>query len=158
MKNKIVNKEELVLAIQKLKEDKKKVVSTSGCFDILHAGHVTYLDEARKMGDVLVVFLNSDSSVKSLKGETRPIVSQDERALVIAALESVDYVILFDEKTPCEMIDMIKPDVVIKGGDYAGMHIPEMDYVRKYGGVVKYVTMVDNCSSTNIIEKIRGMK
>ena len=157
MKTKIVNLDMLTDIVKKLHSEKKKVVSTSGCFDILHAGHVTYLEEAKNKGDVLVLLLNSDKSVKGLKGDERPIVPQKERAIVIAGLESVDYVCIFDESTPCEAIRRFKPDAFIKGGDYKGIHIPEMDVLSEYGGCVEYVSMVDGCSSTNIIEKIKGM-
>ena len=157
MKNKIVNLETLKEIIPELKKNGKKVVSTSGCFDIIHAGHVTYLEEAKAAGDVLIIMLNTDASVRGLKGEERPIVTQQERAVVIAGLGCVDYVILFDDRTPCGLIEELQPDIVIKGGDYEGVHIPEMDSVKEYGGVVRYVSMVDGCSSTNIIEKIKGL-
>jgi len=133
----------------------KRIISTSGCFDILHAGHVTYLKEAREKGDLLIVMLNSDSSVKGIKGDGRPIVPEGERAEVIAGLESVDYVCIFDEPTPCELITLIKPDIVVKGGDYRDKHIPEMDAAGAYGGKVEYVGLTEGCSSTNIIERIR---
>ena len=154
MKNKIIASDTLKEIVTELKTQGKKVVATSGCFDILHAGHVTYLEEAAAKGDVFIVFLNSDQSVKRLKGETRPIVPEHERATVLAGLGCINYVCLFDENTPCEMINKIMPDSFIKGGDYAGTHIPEMDSVAVYGGKVEYVSMVDGCSTTNIIEKI----
>lgn len=156
MKNKIVSLEELEKEIWHAKQQGKIVVSTSGCFDILHAGHVTYLEEAKAKGDILVVLLNSDSSVRALKGSSRPIVPEAERAVVIAGLESVDYVCIFSDQTPCGIIDKIQPDIVIKGGDYAGKQIPEMDSVAAYGGRVAYVSAVDGCSTTNIVEKIRN--
>ena len=159
MKNKIVGADELRQVVSRLKNEGKKVVASSGCFDIIHAGHVTYLEEAAAKGDVFVLFLNSDSSVKQLKGDLRPIVPQQERAVVIAGLGCVDYVCIFDETTPCRMIDIIQPDSFIKGGDYEGKWIPEMDATAKYGGNVEYVSMVDGFSTTNIIEKImRVMK
>ena len=157
MKDKIVSIDKLDILVKQLKDENKKVVFTSGCFDILHAGHVAYLEEAKRKGDVLVVLLNSDDSVKMLKGDTRPIVSQEERAFVIAALESVDYVCVFGDQTPCGIIERIKPDIVVKGGDYKGKIIPEMESVKKYGGKVCYVNIVDDCSSTNIIERIKRM-
>lgn len=155
MKNKIMELDSLLVEVEKLRKQGRKIVSTSGCFDILHAGHVTYLEEAKRKGDALIILLNSDTSVKQLKGEERPVVPQTERAVVIAGLESVDYVCIFSEKTPCDIIKKIKPDVVIKGGDYEGKHIPEMDVTAEYGGHVEYVVMVDGCSSTNIIEKVK---
>lgn len=157
MRDKIVSESMLEQIIAGLKVEGKLVVSTSGCFDILHAGHVTYLEEAKAQGDVLVIMLNSDVSVRGLKGEERPIVPQEERATVMAGLGCVDYIVIFDDRTPCRLIERVKPDIVIKGGDYEGVHIPEMDSVSKYGGAVKYVSLVDGCSSTNIIEKIKGL-
>lgn len=157
MKSKILSLSDMARKINELKSEGKKVVSTSGCFDIVHAGHVTYLEEAKTKGDVLIVLLNSDSSVRRLKGDNRPIVNEEERATVIAGLGCVDYVCLFDESTPCEMISKLQPDIFIKGGDYKGKHIPEMDVMSLYGGKVEYVSMIDGCSSTNIIEKIKGL-
>lgn len=152
---KIISLEELTREIRYARQQGKTVVSTSGCFDILHAGHVTYLEEARAKGDLLVVLLNSDSSVRELKGSTRPIVPERERAVVVAGLESVDYVCIFSDRTPCGIIDRVQPDIVIKGGDYVGKWIPEMDSVAAYGGKVEYVNVVDGCSTTNIVEKIK---
>ena len=155
--NKIIKKEELEVIVDELKSKGKRVVFTSGCFDIIHAGHVMYLSEAREKGDVLVVLLNSDLSVKNLKGSKRPIVPENERAYVLAGLESVSFVCLFDDDTPCSIIRRIKPDVVVKGGDYKGKYIPEMDTVSEYGGVVDYVHLKEGWSTTNIIEKIRSL-
>ena len=155
--NKIIKKEELEVIVDELKRKGKRVVFTSGCFDIIHAGHVMYLSEAREKGDVLVVLLNSDLSVKNLKGSKRPIVPENERAYVLAGLESVSFVCLFDDDTPCSIIRRIKPDVVVKGGDYKGKYIPEMDMVSEYGGVVDYVHLKEGWSTTNIIEKIRSL-
>lgn len=157
MKSKIVTREELVLISQKLKSEGKKIAATSGCFDILHAGHVTYLEEAADRGDVMVLLLNSDSSVRGLKGDERPIVPEDERSIVVAGLGCIDYVCLFDESTPCDLISRFEPDVWVKGGDYEGKIIPEMDILEAYGGRVEYVSLVDGCSSTNIIEKIKKL-
>lgn len=154
MKNKIVDLEALIKIVEVYKKQGKRVVATSGCFDIIHAGHVIYLEEAAHKGNILIVFLNSDKSVQSLKGNLRPIVPQNERAKVIAGLESVDYVCIFDEFTPCNMINKIRPNCFVKGGDYEGRWIPEMNSVQLYGGNVEYVKMTDGCSTTNIIEKI----
>ena len=156
MIDKILNKYELVDKISELKKEGKKIVATSGCFDIIHAGHVIYLEEAKKLGDTLVILLNSDSSVKALKGDTRPINNEGERAIVIAGLKSVDYVCVFSELTPCVMYEAFQPDIVAKGGDYEGKHIPEMDVVEEYGGCVKYLSLVDNCSTTGIIKRIQN--
>ena len=154
MKNKIVSRSELKDIVKKYKTEGKKVVSTSGCFDILHAGHVTYLESAKEKGDILIVLLNSDSSVRRLKGEQRPIVPEKERSIVLAGLESVDYICIFDEDTPCSVVEEIQPSTVIKGGDYKGKWIPEMDSVATYGGSVEYVQLVDGCSTTNIVNKV----
>lgn len=158
MREKIISLEKLCEIAKKTHLEGKKIASTSGCFDIIHAGHVTYLEEAAKYGDVFVLLLNSDSSVKGLKGDSRPIVPENERAIVVAGLGCIDYVCLFSESTPCETIEKFKPDIWIKGGDYSGKHIPEMDTMDEYGGIVKYVSLVDGCSSTNIIEKIKADK
>lgn len=155
MRKKIITLDELEQEIQTARRQGQTVVFTSGCFDVLHAGHVTYLAEAKAKGDILVVLLNSDSSVRALKGSSRPIVPEHERAVVIAGLESVDYVCIFSDRTPCSIIDRIQPDIVVKGGDYAGIQIPEMEHTAAYGGRVDYVSMIDGCSTTNIIEKIK---
>ena len=154
MKNKIVTLKELIEVVKQNKGQGKKIVSTSGCFDILHAGHVEYLEAAKNMGDILIVMLNSDKSVHGLKGANRPIVNEVDRALVLSGLQAVDYVCLIDERTPCDMIRQIQPDIVVKGGDYAGKHIPEMDTVAVYGGKVEYVLLVEGHSTTDIVKKI----
>lgn len=157
MKNKILTLKELEHIVQAKKQHGRVIATTSGCFDILHSGHVQYLEQAKSKCDVLIVLLNSDKSVKALKGDERPIVPENERAFVIAGLESVDYVCIFDDLTPCALIENLQPDLVIKGGDYRGKKIPEMESVKKYGGKVEYVDLVDGCSSTNIIEKIKKL-
>lgn len=154
MKNKIVQLEELQTILKTYKKQNKKIVSTSGCFDLLHMGHIRYLEEAAAYGDCLVVLLNTDQSVQKLKGTQRPIVPQEERAYVLASLEMIDYVCLFEEETPCSMIGKIQPDFFIKGGDYQGMYIPEMDAVRSYGGRVEYVHLAEGYSTTDMIHKI----
>lgn len=133
---------------------KKKVVFTNGCFDIIHAGHVRYLKKARSLGDVLVVGLNSDSSVRSIKGETRPIVPQKERAEVLSALECVDYVVVFSDPTPLKLIESIRPDVLAKGADWAAKDIVGGDAVKKEGGRVARITLVKGRSTTNIIRRV----
>lgn len=155
MQNKIVSQDELAVLVEKLKKEKKIIAATSGCFDILHAGHVTYLEKAKEKADCLILFLNTDRSVKSLKGDSRPIVPEKERAIVVAGLECINYVCLFDEKTPCNVIEKVKPNIWIKGADYRGVDIPEKTIIEEYGGNIDFVDMVDGCSSTNIIEKIK---
>jgi len=131
-------------------------VFTNGCFDLIHAGHVRYLSEARALGDALVVALNSDRSVRALKGEGRPILNEHERAEVIAALEAVDYVIIFDEETPRELIAALLPDVLVKGGDWPLDEIVGRDEVEAAGGRVLSLPYVEGSSTTDIIERIRN--
>lgn len=132
----------------------KKVVFTNGCFDILHTGHAIYLHEAKEKGDLLVVGLNSDDSVKRLKGEGRPIRKEMDRAILLASLESISMVVMFDEDTPERLIKMLKPDVLVKGGDYTLPEIVGADFVKSYGGEVVIIPFVKGLSSSNIIEKI----
>lgn len=133
----------------------KKVVFTNGCFDILHAGHVRYLNKARSFGDLLVLGLNTDASVRENKGPSRPINSELDRAEVIDALEAVDYVVFFGEKTAEHIISLVKPDVYVKGGDYTLETLPEAKIVQSYGGCVEFVNLVEGRSTTNVIEKIK---
>jgi rfaE bifunctional protein nucleotidyltransferase chain/domain len=132
----------------------KKVAFTNGCFDILHAGHVQYLREARKAGDLLILGLNSDASVRAIKGEKRPLVPQGERAEVVASLSAVDYVTLFDETTPLALIEYLRPDLLVKGGDWKEESVVGRDAVRSWGGRVIIVPMTEGVSTTNIVEKI----
>lgn len=137
---------------QILKNNDKKVVFTNGCFDILHAGHIKYLNKAKKLGDILIIGLNSDSSVKRLKGKTRPINSQNSRALLLSALEFVDFVVIFDEDTPLNLIEKIRPDILVKGADYAGKEVVGSNIAKE----VVLVEFEDGFSTTNIINKIKG--
>lgn len=130
------------------------VVFTNGCFDILHRGHIEYLTESREQGDCLVVGLNTDASVKRLKGESRPVNCQEDRALMLAALESVDYVILFDEDTPEQLIRIVNPDMLVKGGDYTPEQIAGAEFVMKNGGSVLTIPFVEGYSTTKTIEKL----
>ncbi len=132
----------------------KKVVFTNGCFDILHAGHVQYLAKASELGDLLIVGLNDDNSVRRLKGETRPINGLEDRALVLSGLESVSFVVPFSEDTPEQLIHMIKPDILVKGADYENKKVVGADFVKSYGGEVKLISFLENRSTTNIINKI----
>lgn len=132
----------------------QKVVFTNGCFDVLHRGHVTYLAQARDLGDCLVVGLNTDASVKRLKGESRPINNENDRAFVLAALSSIDYIVLFEEDTPKNLIEQIKPDILVKGGDYQIDNIVGADFVLKNGGQVLTIPFVDGYSSTKIIQAL----
>ena len=132
------------------------MVFTNGCFDILHAGHVTYLEAAKAQGDVLVLGLNTDESVRRLKGPERPINSELDRAKVVGALKAVDYVVLFGEHTAEAVIAEVKPDVYVKGGDYTLDTLPEAKIVQSYGGKVAFIDMVEGRSTTNIINKIKS--
>ena len=131
----------------------KKVVFTNGCFDLLHVGHIRYLEEAKKCGDILVVGINTDASVKKLKGENRPIQKEDERAEILAALRAVDYTALFAEETPLELIKQVVPDVLVKGGDWPIAKIVGADFVLKNGGEVRSLNFVEGRSTTNILKK-----
>lgn len=140
--------------IDELKLANKRVVFTNGCFDILHLGHIKYLQKAKELGDILVVGLNSDISVRNLKGNKRPIFNQDERSQILLALSCVDFVIFFDEKTPLMLIKQIKPDVLVKGGDWKTEDIVGSDFVINRGGVVRSLNFEDGYSTTKTIEKI----
>ncbi|MFZ3063652.1 MAG: D-glycero-beta-D-manno-heptose 1-phosphate adenylyltransferase [Nitrospirota bacterium] len=154
MTDKIKTQDELIPILNSLRKQVKKVVFTNGCFDILHVGHVRYLKEAKRYGDILIVAVNSDSSVKSIKGDKRPIVSQSERAEVVAALEMVDYVTMFDEDTPYNVIKKLQPDVLIKGGDWTIDKIVGRDIVEARGGKVIAIPFIEGASTTGIVERI----
>ena len=143
--------DEIKTLSSKLHSQGKKIVFTNGCFDILHVGHVKYLEVAKSYGDVLILGLNADSSVKKLKGPTRPINTQDDRAYILASLESVDYVVIFEEETPYELIKLIKPHVLVKGGDYEGKEVVGQDIADE----LKLVQFVDGKSTTNTIKRIQ---
>ena len=149
-----ISKELAIEILETAKKDGKKVVFTNGCFDILHRGHVTYLNEAKRQGDILVVGVNSDASVKKLKGESRPINSEYDRAFVLDGLKAVDYTVIFGEDTPEDLIACLKPSVHVKGGDYKKEDLPETKIVESYGGEVIILNFVEGKSTTNIIEKI----
>ena len=140
--------------IKKIKAERKKIVFTNGCFDLLHVGHIRYLSHAKKLGDFLIIGLNSDRSVKKLKGKDRPINSFEDRAILLSALNSVDLVIKFEEQTPENLIKDIVPDVLLKGGDYNIEDIVGYQIVIKNGGQVKTLSFYDGYSSTNYIDKI----
>ncbi|GAM07919.1 bifunctional protein HldE [Geobacter sp. OR-1] len=132
----------------------QRIVFTNGCFDLIHVGHVKYLQKARSLGDLLVLGLNSDASVRRLKGEKRPLINQDERAHLLAALDCVDYVVIFDEDTPLQLIEAVRPDVLVKGGDYTREGVVGHEQVESWGGRVELVEFVDGRSTSGIIEKI----
>ncbi len=152
--SKIIELKDLQTKVAEIKESGKKVVFTNGCFDIMHVGHVRYLAAARSEGDILVVGLNSDESVKSIKSAKRPIVKQDERAEVLASLWCVDYIILFNEPDPFLLIQTIIPDILVKGDDWTEENIIGADFVKHNGGRVVRVPVVPEASTSRIIEKI----
>lgn len=151
----LIEKNEIARLCERLKGEGKRVVFTNGCFDILHAGHVRYLAAAKAQGDVLVLGLNSDESVRGLKGEGRPINSESDRAEVVGALKSVDYVVIFGEKTAEDLIALVKPDVYAKGGDYTLDTLPEAKIVAENGGKTVFIDLVEGRSTTKTIEKIK---
>lgn len=151
-------RQELWQSLTTAKARGQAVVFTNGCFDILHAGHVRYLIEAKKLGDVLVVGLNSDESVRKLKGEGRPVNSAADRAEVLAGLRSVDHVIVFAEATAEELVGQLQPDIYVKGGDYSLDSLPEAAIVASYGGETVLVPMVEGRSTSNVIRKLQGSK
>ena len=132
----------------------KSIALKNGSFDLVHSGHVNYLNEAKKMADYLIVGVNSDKSVKQYKSDKRPIIPQNQRAFLIDNLKSVDYVVIFEETTADKLIEKVKPDFYIKGGDYTEETLPETATVKKFGGKIKFIKMTEGCSTTNIINKI----
>ena len=150
----IVNLKDFKEIREKIKRENNKLVFTNGCFDILHRGHVTYLNEARSLGDYLIVAVNSDESVKKLKGPGRPINNEQDRAFILDNLKSVDYVMIFNEDTPYNLIKEIIPDFLVKGGDWKEEDIVGYDIVKENGGEVKSLNYVNNYSTTGLIEKI----
>ncbi len=154
MKTKIKSREELGQIVQGLKKDGKRVVFTNGCFDLLHVGHIRYLEKARSLGDLLVVGVNSDRSVRSLKGLLRPILTEEERAEILSGLWCVDFITLFDEPTPIELITFLQPHVLVKGGDWTKETTVGKEVVEASGGEVVIVPYIEGSSSTNIIETI----
>ncbi|HBG47956.1 MAG TPA: D-glycero-beta-D-manno-heptose 1-phosphate adenylyltransferase [Cyanobacteria bacterium UBA9971] len=150
----VVELKQLLNIVSGLKKQNKTIVTTNGCFDIIHAGHVRYLKHAKELGDVLIVCLNSDASVQRLKGPSRPLNHQDDRAEVMSALEAVNYVVVFDEDTPVYILAKIKPDIHVKGGDYSEETLPETAVIKQGGGKIQFIPFVEGRSTTNIINKI----
>ncbi len=151
----VLARKELTLWTEKWRKQNLRIVLTNGCFDILHVGHVRSLKEAKSFGDILVVGLNSDKSVRNLKGETRPIISEIDRAELIAALNPVDFVTVFNEKTATELIKIIKPRFYVKGGDYTIDNLPERDILLQYQVEVKFIPLVFGVSTTELVNKIK---
>ena len=153
-----VKQEDLQPLLKKLRAEGKTIVTTNGCFDILHVGHVRYLEETKKFGDVLIVALNSDASVRRLKGEGRPINNEMDRAEVLNGLKSVDYVVLFDEDSPADLLAKIKPDVHTKGADYTVETLPEAKIILENGGRLEFIKFVEGKSTSNTIKKVNAQK
>ena len=151
----VVTLEELIKITEQLKSENKKIVTTNGCFDILHVGHVRYLKEARELGDILVVGVNSDESVRKLKGPTRPINNENDRSEILSSLVCVDYAVIFGEDTPVELLSQIKPSIHAKGGDYDVNTLPEAKTVQDNGGELVFINFVDGKSTTNIINRAK---
>ena len=147
---------DLTRIITGLKARGERIVFTNGCFDIIHVGHVEYLSKAKDMGDVLVIGLNSDRSVKRLKGKDRPINREEDRSKVLSALYFVDYITIFNDETPDRLIRKIKPDILVKGGDWQMKDIAGASFVKSYGGKVATVPFVEGFSTTSLIEKMSG--
>jgi D-beta-D-heptose 7-phosphate kinase/D-beta-D-heptose 1-phosphate adenosyltransferase len=154
---KILERNVLKNKLEELRKEGKKIAFTNGCFDILHVGHIRYLREAKKTADVLVLALNSDSSVRAIKGEKRPLMSEEERAEILAALEFIDFVTIFQELTPLELINYLKPDILIKGGDWPEEKVIGREEIKKWGGRVAIIPEVEGKSTTNIVEKIKKL-
>ena len=153
---KVLTIDELSKEIKLLKKDNKQIVSTNGCFDILHVGHVRYLQKSASLGDILVVCLNSDASVKRLKGESRPLNNENDRAEVLASLGCVDFVVIFNEDTPVNHLAKIKTNIHTKGGDYNLETLPETKVIMENGGRLEFINFVEGKSTTSIIDKMRN--
>ena len=152
----LVKRDDIRALIDAIHHAGKTVVCTNGCFDILHVGHVRYLEKTKSFADFCIVLLNSDKSVRSIKGPSRPINNENDRAEILSALRCVDYVVLFDEDSPANLLDEIKPDVYTKGGDYTMETLPEADIMRKNNTRVEFISFVEGKSTTGIIKKMKN--
>jgi rfaE bifunctional protein nucleotidyltransferase chain/domain len=152
----LINKEELQAVLDKIKKEGKTLAVTNGCLDILHVGHVRYLNMSSTCADYLMVLLNSDKSVRAIKGESRPINKEEDRAEVLSALNCVDYVMFFDENSPAKLLEEIKPDVYTKGADYNLETLPEAKSIQSYGGKIAFIDLVEGVSTTKILEKLNS--
>ncbi len=151
--DKLATKQEIVPVVKELKSENKKIVFTNGCFDVLHAGHVSYLQKAKALGDVLIVGLNSDASVQQLKGKGRPVNNQDDRSLVLAGLSSIDYIVIFNEETPYELIRTIRPDILVKGADYKEKEVVGSDIAKQ----VVLIEFLEGKSTSDILDKLKDL-
>ena len=154
----VLRRENVAQFVENLHKSGKTVVVTNGCFDILHVGHIRYLQKTKSFADYLIVLLNSDKSVRAIKGDSRPINNENDRAEILCALSCVDYVVLFDEDSPRNLLDEIRPDVYTKGADYTMETLPEADIMRKNGTRVEFIEFVAGKSTTNIINKVNSDK
>lgn len=152
----VIRREDIVNLVRKLQSNGSTVAATNGCFDVLHAGHVKYLQKTKSFADKSLILLNSDKSIKKIKGPSRPINNESDRAEVLCALSCVDYVVIFDEESPRNLLDKICPDVYTKGADYSMETLPEADIIRKNGIKVEFISFVEGKSSTNIIDKMKS--
>ncbi|NQV01779.1 MAG: D-glycero-beta-D-manno-heptose 1-phosphate adenylyltransferase [Bacteroidia bacterium] len=155
IKTKIFNREQIKNQCNIWRFEEKRIVFTNGCFDILHLGHIDYLTQAADLGDVLIIGLNSDNSVRAIKGPDRPINHEDARAIIIASLSFVTAVILFDEETPYELIKLVQPDILVKGADYAVDEIAGFDIVQAHGGEVVTIPLTEGYSTTDLISRLK---
>ena len=157
VKQKMKSRIEKIKEIEELRIEGKKIIFTNGCFDIMHVGHLRYLKKAKEFGEILIIGLNTDNSIKRIKGDKRPIIPEDERAELLEELRCVDYVIMFDEDTPVDLVAELKPDVYVKGGDYTIDQLPEAKIVHSYNGEVKIVNFIEGRSTTSIIKRIKEL-
>ena len=155
---KVVSQDELILHIRERKRNGQRAVFTNGCFDLLHPGHIRLLEQARSLGDLLVVAINSDSSIRKIKGDKRPLIPEGERAEVLAALAAVDYVVLFDEPTPRELIGRVLPDLLVKGSDWEPNEVVGREAVEAAGGRVVSLPIEPGYSTTRLLERIRQLR
>jgi rfaE bifunctional protein nucleotidyltransferase chain/domain len=153
----VLTRDELKEAVANCRKQNKTIVATNGCFDILHIGHLHLLNQAKALGDILIVGINSDRSVNKLKGAERPVVNENDRAQMVANLKAVDFVSIFDEDTALELLKSLKPDIYVKGGDYNLENLPEAEPVMSGGGKVKFVELAPRKSSTGLIDKIKSL-
>ena len=154
--NKQIAQKDLNDLLNDLRAEGKTIVTTNGCFDVLHVGHVRYLEKAKELGDVLIIALNSDDSIRKIKGPNRPINNEDDRIEVLSALSFVDYIVLFDEESPADLLAFIKPDIHTKGADYSIETLPELKVIVENGGRVEFIDLVEGKSTTAILEKLNS--
>ncbi len=154
IESKIISLEKFLPVRRKIREDGKKLVFTNGCFDIIHRGHIEYLQKAKKLGDYLIIGMNSDRSVRKIKGTNRPIIEEEDRAIVLGAIQVVDFVSIFDEPTPLKLIEAIQPDVLVKGADWNEDEIVGADFVKAHGGSVERIELVEGKGTSGIIDRI----